>query len=203
MSRPTQDPIARLVQALAKLPGVGEKTATRLAFFVLRQPPEYARELGEAIAEVRERIRECEVCCNLTAESPCALCRDARRDAGQVCVIATVPDLHAVEKSGFRGRYHVLHGVLAPLEGVGPAELRIRELVARLEREAVREVIVATSPTVEGETTALYLFKLISPLGVQVTRIAAGVPIGGDLEYADQVTLARALEGRRDMGRAP
>ena len=200
---PTQDPIVRLVEALSKLPSVGEKTATRLAFFVLRQPIEYARELAAALVDVKERIRECELCCNLTASSPCAICQDARRDRTQVCVVATVPDLYAVERSGYRGLYHVLHGVLAPLEGVGPAELRVRELLARLERGEIRELIVATSPTVEGETTALYLFKLVATLGIKVTRIAAGVPIGGDLEFADQVTLARALEGRRDMGRTP
>lgn len=195
------DPIARLVAALKRLPGVGEKTAMRLAFFLLRQPPEYARELAEALLDVRERIRECEVCCNFTAESPCAFCRDARRDRSQICVVASVPDLHAVEKSGFRGLYHVLHGVLAPLEGVGPEQLRVQELLRRLASGEAQEVIVATSPTVEGETTALYLHKLLSPLGTRVTRIAAGVPMGGDLEFADQVTLARALEGRRDMGR--
>jgi recombination protein RecR len=197
-----KDPIGRLIAALGKLPGVGEKTATRLAFFILRQPEAFSRELAEAVLEVKEKIRECELCCNLTAESPCAYCADARRVRTQICVVATVPDLQAVEKSGYRGLYHVLHGVLAPLEGVGPPQLRIRELLARLSGGEVREVIVATSPTVEGETTALYLHKLISPLGLQVTRIAAGVPIGGNLEFADQVTLARALEGRRDMGRA-
>jgi recombination protein RecR len=197
-----QDPVARLVEALKKLPGIGEKTATRLAFFVLRQPDAYARELAAALVEVKEQIKECETCCNLTAESPCPLCRDPRRGRGQICVVAAVPDLLAVERSGYRGQYHVLHGVLAPLEGVGPDRLRVQELLRRIHGGEVREVIVATSPTVEGETTALYLHRLLSPLGVRVTRIAAGVPIGGELEFADQVTLARALEGRRDMGRS-
>jgi recombination protein RecR len=194
------DPVARLIEALKKLPGIGEKTATRLAFFVLRQPEAYARELANALVEVKEQVKECETCCNLAAETPCPLCRDPRRDRGQICVVAGVLDLLAVEKSGYRGLYHVLHGVLAPLEGVGPEKLRIQELLRRVSGGEVREVIVATSPTVEGETTALYLYRLLSPLGVRVSRIAAGVPIGGDLEYADQVTLARALEGRRDMG---
>jgi recombination protein RecR len=195
------DPIARLIRALAKLPGVGEKTATRLAFHVLRSPDTLARELAQALVEVKDKIRLCSVCMNLTEADPCALCSDARRDPRQVCVVATPPDLYAIERTGgFRGRYHVLHGVLSPLEGIGPDDLRLRELLARLQGpDAVDELIVATSPNVEGEATALYLAKVCKPLGVRVTRIASGLAVGGELEYADGVTIARALEARREM----
>ena len=198
------DPIARLVQQLARLPGIGEKTATRLAFFVLRAPPEYARDLAQALVEVKEKIRLCEICMNLTESSPCALCSDARRDPRVVCVIASPPDLYAIERTGgFRGRYHVLHGVLSPLDGIGPDDLRLRELLARLadrsDAARVDELIVATSPNVEGEATALYIAKMVKPLGVRVTRIASGLAVGGELEYADGVTISRALEARREM----
>jgi recombination protein RecR len=194
------DPISRLIRELAKLPGIGEKTASRLAFHVLRAPGEYARELAQALIEVKEKIRLCAVCMNLTADDPCALCADARRDAGLIAVVATPPDLYAIERTGgFRGRYHVLHGVLSPLEGVGPDDLRIKELLARVGAGAIREIIVATSPNVEGEATALYLAKVLRPLGVKVTRIASGLAVGGELEYADGVTIARAFEARREM----
>ena len=194
------DPIARLIQQLAKLPGIGEKTATRLAFHVLRAPDGYARELAAALTDVKEKVRLCAECMNLTEEDPCALCRDARRDGRMLCVVAHPTDLLAIERTGgFRGRYHVLHGVLSPLEGVGPDDLRIRELLERLGRGGVEEVILATSPNVEGEATALYLAKTLKALGVKVTRIASGVPIGGELEYADGITISRALEGRREM----
>jgi recombination protein RecR len=193
------DPIARLTALLAKLPGVGEKTAQRLAFHVLKAAPEYARELAQALLALREEIRLCSSCCNLTAQDPCAICRDAQRDARMICVVESVPDLLAVERTReFRGRYHVLHGALSPLDGIGPDQLKLKELVARL-HHGVEEVIVATDPTVEGEATALYITRLVKPLGVRVTRIAQGVPMGGDLEYADQVTLARALQGRREI----
>jgi len=194
------DPIQRLILRLARLPGIGEKTATRLAFHILRAPEGQARELAQAIVEVREKIRLCSVCCTLTEDDPCAVCADARRDVSLLCVVAQPTDLLAVERSGhYRGRYHVLHGVLSPLDGVGPDDLRIGELVRRLDADGPREVIIATSPNVEGEATAMYLARLIKPLGVRVTRIASGVPIGGELEYVDQVTLTRALEGRREM----
>jgi recombination protein RecR len=194
------DPIARLIQQLGKLPGIGEKTATRLAFHVLRAPEAYARELAAALVDVKEKIRLCSVCMNLTEQDPCALCSDARRDPHTVCVVAHPTDLIAIERTaGFRGRYHVLHGVLSPLEGIGPDDLHLRELLARLSKEPIAEVIVATSPNVEGEATALYLSKVVKPLGLRVTRIASGVPIGGELEYADGVTISRALEGRREM----
>lgn len=199
------DPIARLIQVLGKLPGIGEKTATRLAFHVLRSPESYARELAAALLAVKERIQLCSVCMNLTETDPCALCQDPRRDGKVVCVVAHPTDLMAIERTGgFRGRYHVLHGVLSPLDGVGPSDLRVRELLARVGgteggQAEVTEIILATSPNVEGEATALYLAKLLKPLGLRVTRIASGVPIGGELEYADGITISRALEGRREM----
>jgi recombination protein RecR len=194
-------PIARLVQQLAKLPGVGEKTAARLAFHILRASPEDAAALAAAITDVRQKIRFCSVCCDLTEADPCAICRDARRDEGLVCVVAQPQDVVAIERAGgFRGRYHVLHGVLSPLDGVGPDDLRIAELIRRCGGNApVKEAILATSPSVEGEATAVYLSKLLRPLGVRASRIATGVPIGGELEYTDQVTLARAIDGRREM----
>ena len=193
------DPIARLTDLLAKLPGVGEKTAQRLAFHILEAAPEYARDLSQALIALREEVRLCSTCCNLTAHDPCAVCRDPQRDGRVICVVESVPDLLAVERTReFRGRYHVLHGALSPLDGVGPDQLKLRELVARL-GQGVEEVIVATNPTVEGEATALYITRLVKPLGVRVTRIAQGIPMGGDLEYADQVTLARALQGRREI----
>jgi recombination protein RecR len=194
------DPIARLVKELAKLPGIGEKTAQRLAFHVLKAGPAYAGDLAAAIASVVRDVRLCSTCQTLTDRDPCPVCSDAERDARTICVVEGVPDLIAIERTHeYRGRYHVLHGALSPLDGVGPSELKIRELILRLEQAPVDEVVVATNPDVEGEATALYLTKLLKPLGVKVTRIAQGVPMGGDLEYADQVTLARALAGRREM----
>lgn len=193
------DPIRRLIHAFSRLPGVGEKTAARFTFFLLNADAEIAGDLSKALAEVKEKIRLCSVCCNLTEQDPCRFCADPRRDDRTICVVESVPSMLALERTGeYRGRYHVLHGVLAPLDGVGPDDLHLRELVTRL-REGVEEVIVATNPSVEGEATALYIQRLAAPLGVRTTRIAAGVPIGADLEFADQVTLTRALEGRRDL----
>jgi len=198
-------PIARLVQQLAKLPGIGEKTAARLAFHILRAAPDDAAALAAAIIDVKQKIRFCGVCCDLTEADPCAVCSDARREAGLVCVVAQPQDVVAIERTGgYRGRYHVLHGLLSPLDGIGPEDLRVAELVRRCSgvapgSDAVTEVILATSSTVEGEATAVYLAKLLRPLGVRASRIATGVPIGGELEYADQLTLARAIEGRREM----
>lgn len=191
------DPIGRLVEQLARLPGIGEKTAQRLAFHLLRAEPAYARELAQAILDVKDKIRLCSQCCNLTEQDPCAMCADAGRNSHLLCVVAHPPDLLAVERTGYRGRYHVLHGVLSPLDGIGPDDLRIGELVKRVDSST--EVILATSPNVEGEATALYIAKLLKPLGVRTTRIATGVPIGGELEYADQITLQRAIESRREM----
>lgn len=196
----TPDPLNRLVAQLAKLPGIGEKTAQRLAFFILRAPPEYAQSLSDAIQEVTEKVRLCEKCFSLTDGQLCGLCQDARRDDRVLCVVEGIADQMAVEKTReFKGRYHVLHGVLSPLEGIGPDQLRIKELLQRLGDGRVEEVIVATNPDVEGEATALYLTRLLKPLGTRVTRIAQGVPMGGDLEYADQATLARALTARREL----
>src|SRR5512136_2766443 len=193
-------PIARLVVELAKLPGVGEKTAARLAFHILRAPAADAAALAAAITDLRAKIRLCSRCWDFTEEDPCALCRDQRREPGLLCVVAHPQDVIAIERTGgFRGRYHVLHGVLSPLDGIGPDDLRIAELIRRCGEGEVREVIVATNPSVEGETTAIYLAKLIRPLGIRTSRIATGVPMGGELEYADRLTLARAIDGRREL----
>ena len=195
-------PIARLIQQLAKLPGVGEKTAARLAFHILRAAPEDAAALAAAIGEVRQKIRFCSICCDLTEADPCAICRDPRREGALVCVVAQPQDLIAIERAGgYRGRYHVLHGLLSPLDGIGPEDLRVAELLRRCAdgAQSVTEVILATSSTVEGEATAVYLAKLLRPLGVRTSRIATGVPMGGELEYADQLTLVRAIDGRREM----
>lgn len=198
-SPPTLDPIRRLVLAFSRLPGIGEKTATRLTFYVLNAPDDVARDLSAALGDIRDRVRFCSVCCNLTEADPCRLCADPRRDDRVVCVVESVPSLLAVERTGeFRGRYHVLHGVLSPLDGIGPEALHLKELVSRV-AHGVEEIIVATNPSVEGEATALYIQRLMRPLGVKVTRIASGVAVGSDLEYADQVTLSRALAGRREM----
>jgi len=194
------DPIARLTRLLARLPGIGERTAQRLTFHLLRADASYVRDLSQALGRVVDEVRLCSRCCNLSAQDPCVLCADARRDEKSVCVVESVPDLVAIERTReFRGHYQVLHGALSPLDGVGPEQLRIKELLARLSGGHVEEVILATNPTVEGEATALYLGKLLKPFGVRLTRIAQGVPMGGDLEFADQVTLARALSGRRDV----
>jgi recombination protein RecR len=199
----TRDPIQRLVRELARLPGVGEKTATRLAFHILRAPEALARELAQALIDVKERVRFCSRCMNLTEEDPCAICSDPRRDDKLLCVVASPPDLMAIERTGnYRGRYHVLHGLLSPLEGIGPDDLRVRELLLRLGSNApvpVEETIIATSPNVEGEATALYLGKVLRPIGVKTTRIASGLQVGGELEYADGLTIARALDARREI----
>jgi recombination protein RecR len=193
-------PIARLIQQLAKLPGVGHKTAARLAFHILRAPAGDAEALAAAIEDVRSKVRLCGVCCDFTEADPCGICADARRDGALVCVVGEPQDVVAIERAGgYRGRYHVLHGVLAPLDGVGPDDLRIGELVRRAGGGEVKEVILATNPSVEGEATAVYVAKLLRPLGVRLSRIATGVPMGGELEYADRLTLARALEGRREI----
>jgi recombination protein RecR len=193
-------PLQRLVAELSRLPGIGEKSATRLAFFLLRSDAEHARALSEAIAALKNNIRLCSRCLAFTEQEPCALCDDPRRTDEMLCVVEDPSDTIAMERAGdFRGRYHVLHGTLAPLDGIGPEQLKVAELLARLREGRVREVILATNPTVEGEATALYLAKLIKPSGVKVTRIAHGLPMGGDVEYADGVTLSRALEGRREM----
>lgn len=194
------EPVARLIEALQRLPGIGPKTAQRLAFFLLKRPADEVRELADSLVAVKERIVACRSCFNVTEEDPCRICNDPSRDPGLLCVVEEPNDLLAMERTGeFRGRYHVLLGALSPLDGIGPDDLKVRELLARVERGEVREVILATNPNVEGEATALYLGKLLRPLGVRITRIARGLPVGGDLEYADQVTLSKALEGRREL----
>ena len=193
-------PIARLVQQLGKLPGIGEKTATRLAFFVLRSEHSFAANLAQALLGVKEQSRLCSVCYGLTESDPCGICADPRRKAEEVCVVEEPADMMALERAQeYRGRYHVLGGALAPLDGVGPEHLRCAELVDRVRRGGISEVIVATNPTAEGEATALYIARLVKPLGVRVTRIARGLPMGGDVEYTDVVTLSKSLEGRREM----
>jgi recombination protein RecR len=224
------DPIRRLVQELARLPGIGEKTATRLAFHLIRSNRQQIQDLAQALLDATEKIRLCSVCMNMTEADPCAMCTDPRRDVETICVVATPSDLIAIDRGGhFRGRYHVLHGLLSPLEGIGPDDIRLAELVRRLgdapeagapagpatrhgepgqggghaERlprpSQVREVIIATSPSVDGEATAMYIARTIKPLGIQVSRIATGLPVGGELEYSDQATIARALAGRATM----
>jgi len=190
--------IDELVAELARLPGVGRKTALRLTFHLLKAPPETAARLARALDAVGERVRSCEACGNLTEESPCAICRNSRRDAALVCVVEEASDIVAIERSGeYRGHYHVLGGHLSPLDGIGPGELSISPLLDRVAGGGVREVVLATNPSVEGEATAIYLHRLLSPLGCRVTRIARGLPVGGDLEYADGVTIAEAFNGRR------
>lgn len=193
-------PIQDLVDELARLPGIGPKTAQRLAFFILKLDSEDARRLAAAIVEVKEKIRFCSRCFNVSTAELCGYCSDDRRDAKLLCVIEEARDIVAVEKTGeFRGRYHVLGGAISPIDGVGPDDLHISELLTRISEDDVKEVIVATNPNVEGDATAMYLHRLLSPLGVEVSRIASGLPVGGDLEYADEVSLGRALEGRRRM----
>jgi len=192
--------MTRLIQQLTRLPGIGEKTAARLAFHILRADREYAHDLAQALVALKDETRLCSICFALTEADPCPICTDPARPADAICVVEEPADLLAVERAHeFRGRYHVLHGTLAPLDGVGPDELKIQPLLVRLRDGAVREVILATNPTAEGEATALYLARLIKPLGPKVTRIAHGIPVGGDLEYVDVMTVGRALEGRREM----
>lgn len=192
--------LTRLIDCLVRLPGIGPKTAQRLAFYLLKVPREEAGGLAEAIVELKEKMRTCPVCFNISEEALCAICRDPTRDPGVVCVVEEPNDLLAIEKTrGFRGVYHVLEGALSPLEGRGPDQIRGKALLERVEAGRMREVILATNPNVEGEATALYLTRLLKGSGVRVTRIARGLPMGGDLEYADEVTLTRALEGRREV----
>jgi recombination protein RecR len=192
-------PIQDLVEELARLPGVGPKTAQRLAFHILKAPEEAGRLAG-AILEVKKKVRFCVRCFNVSTEELCDYCSDDRRDTTTLCVVEEVRDIPPIEKTGqFRGRYHVLGGAISPIDGVGPDDLHVQELLQRVESEGIEEVIVASNPNVEGEATALYLHRLLAPLGIKVTRIASGLPVGSDLEYADEVTLGRALEGRREL----
>ena len=191
-------PIARLVDELHKLPGIGPKTAQRLTYYLVRMPKDEARSLAEAIQAVKDRIVLCSRCYNITEDDPCGVCADPRRDESRICVVEEPLDVLALERTGtYNGLYHVLHGVISPMNGVGPDDLQIGTLMARLRGGDVQEVILATNPNLEGEATSMYVHKLVSPLGISVTRPARGLPVGGDLEYADEVTLARAMEGRQ------
>ena len=191
-------PVQDLIDELGRLPGIGPKSAQRIAFYLLRASKQESSRLARSITEMKDRISFCRTCFNIAEGERCRLCLDDRRDATVLCVVEDPPDVVAVERTGeFRGRYHVLQGAISPIEGIGPDQLRVRELVARLEPEGVEEVILCTNPNIEGEATAMYLARLLKPLGLRVTRIASGLPVGGDLEYADELTLGRALEGRR------
>ncbi len=194
------EPIARLIEELTKLPGIGPKTAQRLAFHLLNMDKQVVSRIAAAMVDAREKIRYCSVCCNLTDQDPCKICSNSERDRSTICVVQEPRDVVAMEKTReYQGLYHVLHGALNPMEGIGVDDIRVRELMARLGDGKVREVILCTNPNTEGETTAMYIARFIKPLGIKVTRIARGLPMGGDLEYADEVTLAKALEGRREI----
>ena len=196
----TIEPIERLTTQLARLPGIGRKTAARLAYHILDVPREQADELAGAITAAREQIHDCPICGTYTDTTPCAICADDARDRRVLCVVSDARDVTAMERTReFRGRYHVLHGVLSPMDGIGPNDIRINELIERVKADGVNEVILATDPDVEGEATASYIARLLKPMGVNCTRIAHGIPIGGNLEYTDEVTLAKALEGRRTI----
>jgi recombination protein RecR len=200
LAQPTIEPVSRLIEQFARLPGIGPKTAQRLTFYLLRSSDEISDDLSEAIRTMKRSVKFCSICANITDVEPCVVCCDEARDRTLVCVVEEPLDVLALERTRrFRGLYHVLHGALSPVEGIGPEDLKIRELLARLQQDSIQEVILATNPNVEGETTAIYLTRLLRPLGLRVTQIARGLPVGGDLEYADEVTLSRALEGRREM----
>jgi recombination protein RecR len=191
--------VEKLIGELSKLPGIGRKTAQRLAFWILKMKKEDARSLARAIVDVKEKVVRCSVCSNITETDPCGICSDAKRDRSTICVVEEANDILALEKSGeYRGLYHVLEGALSPLDGIGPEQLRFTELVSRL-KDDIREVIIATNPNVEGEATAVYISRLVKPLKIRVTRIARGLPVGSDLEYADQNTLSKALQGRQEF----
>jgi recombination protein RecR len=193
-------PVARLIEEFHKLPGIGPKSAQRLTYHLLRIPPEEALALAQAVIDLKERTVLCSTCQNVTEEDPCGICRDDGRDRSVICVVEEPLDILAVERTrGFHGRYHVLHGVISPMEGIGPDDLKINELLARIRGGAVHEVIMATNPNLEGEATSMYVSRLLTPLGVRVTRLARGLPMGSDLEYADDVTLSRAIENRQDV----
>jgi recombination protein RecR len=197
-------PVARLIEEFSKLPGVGTKTAQRLTYHVLRSSTDDARSLAAALVAIKEQVAYCTTCCNITEAGvdPCDICADPRREVGRICVVEEPLDVLAIERTGeFRGRYHVLHGAISPIDGIGPERLRVRELLARVGGDSVEEVILATNPNLEGEATAMYLADLLAPHVASVTRIARGLPVGGDLEYADDVTLIRSLQGRRAIDR--
>jgi recombination protein RecR len=197
---PAAEPVSRLIEELGKLPGIGPKTAARLAYYLLRVPDGEARALADAIVAVKDETVSCSLCQNVADSDPCAICANEERDHSMICVVKEPLDILALERTGrYAGVYHVLHGVLSPMDGIGPEDLKMRELLARVEGSAVREVILATNPNLEGEATAMYVQRLLSPLGVRVTRLARGLPVGGDLEYADEMTLTHAIESRQAM----
>jgi len=197
---PTAQPVSRLIEELNRLPGIGPKSAQRLTYFLVRMPEKEARALAEAILDVKEKIILCSTCHNISDSDPCLICRGEGRDRAKLCVVEEPLDILALERTrGYRGLYHVLHGVISPMDGIGPDDLKIKELLKRIENGGVEEVILATNPNLEGEATAMYIHRLLAPLGVRVTRLARGLPIGADLEYADEVTLTRALEGRQEI----
>jgi recombination protein RecR len=194
------EPIAKLIDGFMKLPGIGPKTASRLAFFVLGMKEDDVLELAKALVNAKRQLVYCSICQNITDVNPCRICTDTSRDRSMICVIQEPKDLIAMEKTReFNGYYHVLHGAISPMDGLGPEDIRISELLKRLEDEEVKELILATNPTIEGEATAMYISRLVKPFGIRVTRIAHGLPVGGDLEYADEVTISKALEGRREL----
>ncbi len=193
-------PIAQLIEEFAKLPGIGKRTAERLAFYILKQPKGQVENFANALLAAKEKITFCPICQCLTDRVPCDICNSTKRDQGVVCVVENPKDILAMEKTKeFSGVYHVLHGVISPMDGIGPDDIRIKELLHRADKQAIREIIMATNPTIEGEATAMYISKLFKPLGIKVTRIAHGLPVGGELEYADEVTITRALEGRQEL----
>lgn len=197
---PYAAPLARLIDELKRLPGIGQKSAQRIAFHIQRSPKDQAEHLSEAIQEVKDKIRLCSVCNNLTEQDPCEYCSDPARDHSVICAVETPYNVVGIERTHeFRGLYHVLHGALSPLDGIGPEQLRLKSLMERLKDGSVKEIIVATNPNVEGEATAIYLARLIKPLGVKVSRIAMGIPVGSELEFADEVTMLKAMEGRREI----
>lgn len=199
-SQVTAEPVSRLIEEFNKLPGIGPKTAQRLTYYLLRAPAEQSQALAEALVRMKERTLFCSVCFNITEHDPCAVCQDEHRDRTVICVVEEPLDVLALERTRlFRGLYHVLHGAISPVDNIGPEDLRLRELLTRVGRDGITEVVLATNPNLEGEATAMYVNRLIRPLGVKVTRLARGLPVGGDLEYADEVTLSRAIEGRREM----
>lgn len=193
-------PLMRLSEEFSKLPNIGRKTAQRLAYYMISAPKENVQSFVDALLDAREKIRYCDICCNFTDEPVCSICRSVKRDASTICVVESPKDVAAIEKTReYNGMYHVLHGLISPMDGIGPENLKIKELLKRTQNGEVKEVIMATNPTVEGETTSMYVSKLLKPLGIKVTRLAFGIPVGGELEYADEVTLYRALEGRSEI----
>ena len=194
------EPIAKLIEGFMKLPGIGPKTASRLAFFVLEMKEDDVLDFAKALVNAKRNLTYCSICHNITDTDPCRICEDTHRDKALVCVVQDAKDVIAMEKmKEYKGDYHVLHGAISPMDGVGPEDIKIPELLKRLQDDTIQEVIIATNPTIEGEATAMYISRLVKPTGIKVTRIAHGLPVGGDLEYADEVTLSRAIEGRREL----